>query len=73
MILFFSLLSISYIQAQTNLSPGDITMVTVNADDNAQNYKIFDFIPLVDLDIGTIIYFTDDAWISGATNNTKLN
>jgi len=45
--------------AQTTLSPGDITVVSVNADDN----KSFDVVPLVDLQQGTIIYFTDNAYV----------
>jgi len=46
--------------AQTTLSPGDVTVVTVNADspDN------FDFVPLVNLQSGTTIYFTDNAYVS---------
>jgi len=65
------LLLSSLVFAQTTLSDGDITMVTINADADVEDHKIFDFVPLVDLDIGTIIYFTDDAWISGATNNWR--
>jgi len=52
--------------AQTTLSPGDLVVVTVNADGN----KNFDFVPLVDLEIGTVIYFTDNAWV---TANSALN
>lgn len=44
--------------AQTILSPGDLVIVTANAD----TPKSFDFIPLVHLDKGTVIKFTDDEW-----------
>lgn len=44
--------------AQTVLSPGDLVLVNVNSDDDDN----FDFIPLVDLQAGTEIKFTDDAW-----------
>jgi len=46
--------------AQTTLSAGDLTIVTVNADDPDN----FDFVPLVDLEAGTEIYFTDNAYVS---------
>ncbi len=58
-------------QAQTILTPGDIVIVNVNADDP----DYFDFVPLVDLETGTIINFTDIAWTgtSFATNEgTKI-
>lgn len=46
--------------AQTTLAAGDLVVVTVNADspDN------FDFIPLVNLQAGTTIYFTDNAYVA---------
>lgn len=44
--------------AQTVLQPGDIAMVTVNTDAD----DLFEFIPLVNLQEGTVIHFTDDAW-----------
>lgn len=44
--------------AQTVLQPGDIAMVTVNTDGD----DLFEFIPLVNLQEGTVIHFTDDAW-----------
>lgn len=54
---------------QTSLSPGDIIMVTVNADGNDN----FDFVPLVDLSSGTVINFTDNAWVTsnGAFNSNE--
>jgi len=48
---------------QTTLSPGDLMMVTVNADGSDN----FDFVPLVDLEAGTIINFTDNAWVTSST------
>jgi len=39
-------------------------IVTVNADTNASG-KGFDAVPLVDLDAGTVIYFTDNGWSNG--------
>ncbi|MDP8204666.1 MAG: hypothetical protein P9L95_09065, partial [Candidatus Tenebribacter mawsonii] len=56
----------SLVWGQTVLSAGDIVLVTVNADDN----KNFDFVPLIDLESGTIIKFTDNAWVSA---NSALN
>lgn len=57
----FLVLGVSYgTVAQTSLNPGDIVLVTVNADDD----KNFDFAPLVELQSGTEIHFTDDAYIA---------
>lgn len=65
-LLFIFLLGFSAqaIYAQTILSPGDLVVVTVNSDDP----KSFDFIPLVDLEEGTVIDFTDDAWIDSTAS-----
>ncbi len=49
------------VYSQSTLSPGDITVVTVNADAPDS----FDFIPLVDLESGTEIFFTDNAYVEG--------
>ena len=46
-------------QAQTLLYPGDIALVNLNADGD----KNFDVLLLRDIEAGTVIYFTDDAWI----------
>ena len=43
------------------LAAGDLVIVTVNADDA----EGFDVVPLVDLDAGTVIYFTDNGWSNG--------
>ncbi|GEM_PF-716667 len=45
----------------SSLSPGDLMIVTVDADDP----EGFDVVPLVDLDAGTVIYFTDNGWSNG--------
>jgi hypothetical protein len=52
------------ILAQTDLSPGDIAIIGFNSStwDNpscASNNDNFSFVPLVDIDAGTIVYFTD--------------
>ena len=47
------------------LSPGDLMIVTVNTDTNPAPGKGFDAVPLVDLDAGTVIYFTDNGWSNG--------
>ncbi|PKP19334.1 MAG: hypothetical protein CVU05_11665, partial [Bacteroidetes bacterium HGW-Bacteroidetes-21] len=52
----FALLFSSF--GQTTLSPGDLVVVNVNADGSDN----FDFIPLIDLQTGTVINFTDNAW-----------
>jgi hypothetical protein len=44
-------------QAQSVLLPGDIVVVTVNASDNS-----FDFIPLVDIEKGTSVWFKNGRW-----------
>ena len=46
------------------LAAGDLVIVTVNADTNGTG-KGFDAVPLVDLDAGTVIYFTDNGWSNG--------
>ena len=46
----------------SSLSPGDLMIVTAAADDP----EGFDVVPLVDLDAGTVIYFTDNGWSNGA-------
>ncbi len=46
------------------LAAGDLVIVTVNADTNGAG-KGFDAVPLVDLDAGTVIYFTDNGWSNG--------
>jgi hypothetical protein len=46
------------------LSAGDLVIVTVNADTNGTG-KGFDAVPLVDLDAGAVIYFTDNGWSNG--------
>ena len=54
---------------QTLLSPGDLLLVTVNADGSDN----FDFVPLADIASGTVINFTDNAWITagGALNSNE--
>lgn len=68
MVLIFSIMLFGLeLQAQTTLHPGDIIIVTVSAD-GADN---FDFVPLVDLSAGTVIYFTDNAYTSSGTLRTN--
>ncbi|NCA83404.1 MAG: hypothetical protein EOM72_11785 [Opitutae bacterium] len=43
------------------LAAGDLVIVTVNADAT----RGFDVVPLVDLDAGTVIHFTDNGWSNG--------
>ena len=52
------------VRRAATLSAGDLMIVTVNADTNGTN-KGFDAVPLVDLDAGTVIYFTDNGWTNG--------
>ena len=44
--------------AQTTLAPGDVIVTSLVADANDR----FEFIPLVDLEAGTLIYFTESGW-----------
>lgn len=62
----FLLLTMSSI-AQTTLAPGDLVITSLLADGNDR----FQFIPLVDLEAGTIIYFTESGW--NATTGTWRN
>ncbi|WP_338408998.1 T9SS type A sorting domain-containing protein [uncultured Flavobacterium sp.] len=50
----------------TFLAPGDVVVTSLIADANDR----FQFIPLVDLAAGTVIYFTESGWIS-ATNSWR--
>lgn len=58
--LFFTILTTSLTFGQTTLAPGDIVIIGLKADAT----KEFRFVPLVDLEMGTEIYFTDSGWIS---------
>jgi hypothetical protein len=44
--------------SQTTLAPGDLVITSLIADGNDR----FQFIPLVDLELGTVIYFTESGW-----------
>lgn len=55
LLLLFAVFQI--VKAQTVLQPGDIAIVQVNA-----SYNSFDFVSFVDIEAGTIIYFTDYAY-----------
>ena len=44
--------------AQTTLAPGDVIVTSLIADENDRHQ----FIPLVDLEAGTVIYFTESGW-----------
>ncbi len=65
------------INAQTVLSPGDLVIVSINGDADATYGKGFSFMPLVNLQAGTVIYFTDYGWsdLTSAfiTNNSVSN
>jgi hypothetical protein len=47
---------------QTTLSPGDIIIVAINGDTDVTYGRGFSFMPLVNLEAGTEIYFTDTGW-----------
>lgn len=51
-------------RGQTTLSAGDLVILAVNGDNDAGNSygKGFSFMPLVNLQAGTEIYFTDTGW-----------
>ncbi len=64
-----SFLSLSgSLYAQSVLLPADIVIVSVNATDNS-----FDFIPLVDLEEGTTLWFSNGAWNSELLSITGGN
>ena len=54
------LFSVSYLNAQTTLSAGDLAVIGVNCDTPDD----FAFLLLVDIDAGTLIKFTDKGWLS---------
>jgi len=64
----FTFLVLSFVSfAQTTLSPGDLVITSIIADGNDR----FQFTPLVDIEAGTVIYFTDTGWnaTTGAWRN----
>lgn len=62
-ILSLFVLSISVeLSAQTTLSAGDIVILAINGDTDVTYGKGFSFMPLVNLEAGTVIYFTDYGW-----------
>lgn len=52
----------TYGRRTATLAAGDLMIVTVNSDGATEG---FDAVPLVDLDAGTVIYFTDNGWSNG--------
>ncbi len=62
--LYISILifSIGKVQSQTVLSAGDLVIVAINGDDDVTYGKGFSFMPLVNLEAGTVIRFTDYGW-----------
>lgn len=48
--------------ALTTLTPGDLVIITANASGTYPSTNGFDFVSRVDIDSGTIIYFTDKGW-----------
>lgn len=69
-VLVFS--NIKTTRAQTTLSAGDIVIVAINGDADATYGRGFSFMPLINLEAGTEIYFTDYGWsdIAGAFINS---
>ena len=58
--------------AQTTLNEGDIIIVAINGDADGLTYgRGFSFMPLVNLEEGTIINFTDYGWSD--LNNTFIS
>jgi hypothetical protein len=63
--------------AQTTLAKGDVVIVAINGDADASNSygRGFSFMPLVNLEAGTVINFTDYGWsdVTGAfITNTSV-
>ncbi|MCD6333310.1 MAG: T9SS type A sorting domain-containing protein [Bacteroidales bacterium] len=59
LIILFYVTSSMVVRSQSLLYPGDIAVINVNADGN----KNFDVLFLSEVKAGTVIHFTDDAWI----------
>ena len=59
--------------AQTVLNPGDLIIVAMNGDTDATYGRGFSFMPLVNLEAGTEIFFTDYGWsdVAGAFINSS--
>lgn len=55
------------LSGQTDLAPGDIAFITLNADGDEN----FDFISFVDIEANTVIKFTDNAWNGLAMNSNE--
>lgn len=68
----YTLFLLSYFAgfSQTTLAPGDLIITSLVADANDR----FQFVPLVDLEAGTVIYFTEAGWnaTTGAWRNNDL-
>jgi len=56
-----TLITATSIEAQTLLSPGDLSIICVNAD-GAKSFAVLFF---RDVEAGTVIHFTDNAWMGG--------
>lgn len=70
------LLFVFSINAATTLSAGDIVILAINGDTDATYGRGFTFMPLVHLEAGTEIYFTDYGWsdLAGAfINSTAIS
>ncbi len=64
------------LNAQTTLNAGDIVILAINGDTDATYGRGFSFMPLVHLEAGTEIYFTDYGWsdVAGAfINSTAIS
>ncbi|MDP1994550.1 MAG: T9SS type A sorting domain-containing protein, partial [Ignavibacteria bacterium] len=74
---FFIAISINVkLKAQTELSAGDIVILAINGDTDGTYGRGFSFMPLVNLEAGTVIYFTDYGWSdvsSSFITNTSIS
>ncbi len=66
LITFFAVLALVILPrisfAATVLLPGDLVIITANATGTYPSTNGFDFVSRVDIDAGTVIYFTDKGW-----------
>ncbi len=59
------------LNAETTLTQGDVVIVGMNSDKNSAEKKTFYFVPLVDLEAGTVINFTDAPYTGTELKNSE--
>ncbi len=71
LMLFVALCSFSSLNAQTTLKAGDVAIIAMNSAASTVAKKTFDFVPLVDIQAGTVINFTDAPFTDSGLKNSE--